>query len=69
MTGMDAETLLLLLLVVILVEYTLRLRKSVDQKAEAKFQRMKEEYLKSLAPKDEAPPEKEEGDVEPKKQE
>jgi len=46
---MDAEVLLLLLLVVILVEYSLRLRKSVDRRAEAKFQKMKEEYLKSLA--------------------
>jgi hypothetical protein len=62
---MDAEVLLLLLLVVILVEYSLRLRKSVDQRAEAKFQKMKEEYLKSLAEKkqqgkggEEAEPEK-----------
>jgi hypothetical protein len=63
---MDAETLLLLLLVVILVEYSLRLRRSVDQKAEVKFQRMKEEYLKSLGAKCEEPPEKK--DVEPEKQ-
>ncbi len=63
---MDAETLLLLLLVVILVEYSLRLRKSVDQKAEAKFQRMKEEYMKSLAEKD-ARSEKSGDEVEPEK--
>jgi len=57
----------LLLLVVILVEYSLRLRRSVDQKAEAKFQMMKEEYLKSLGAKGEDPLE-EKDDAETEKQ-
>ena len=63
---MDAEVLLLLLLVVILVEYSLRLRKSVDQRAEAKFQKMKEEYLKSLAEKEQPEKGGEESDPEKK---
>jgi hypothetical protein len=45
---MEIETLLLIVLVIILLEYTLRLRKSVDRKADEKFQKMKAEYLEAL---------------------
>ena len=45
---MEIETLLLIVLVIILVEYTLRLRKSVDRKADEKFQKMKIEYLEAM---------------------
>jgi hypothetical protein len=45
---MEIETLLLIVLVIILVEYTLRLRKSVDRKADEKFQKMKTEYLEAM---------------------
>ena len=45
---MEIETLLLFVFVIILVEYTLRLRKSVDRKADEKFQKMKIEYLEAM---------------------
>jgi len=45
---MEIETLLLIVFIIILVEYTLRLRKSVDRKADEKFQKMKTEYLEAM---------------------
>jgi hypothetical protein len=44
---MEIETLLLIVFVIILVEYTLRLKKSIERRAEEKFQKMKAEYLEA----------------------
>lgn len=44
---MELETLLLILFVIILVEYNLRLKKSIERRADEKFQKMKIEYLEA----------------------
>jgi predicted Holliday junction resolvase-like endonuclease len=48
---MELETLLLLALVVILIEYVLRLKGKINKEAEDKFEKWKKEYLSELEKK------------------
>lgn len=48
---MEPETLLLLALVVILIEYVLRLKGKVNKEAEEKFEKWKKEYLSEIEKK------------------
>jgi hypothetical protein len=50
---MEIETIVLILLTLILLEYNLRLRGQIDKKANEKFEKMKQEYIQSLSEKKE----------------
>ena len=45
---MTIDTLLLIILIFILIEYNLRLRKNIDKRAEEKFEKMKEEFFNKV---------------------
>lgn len=45
---MTIDTLLLIILIIILIEYNLRLRKNIDRRAEEKFEKMKEEFFNKI---------------------
>ena len=45
---MTIDTLLLIILIFILIEYNLRLRKNIDKRAEEKFEKMKEEFFSKI---------------------
>ncbi len=48
---MSTDSILWLILILILVEYNFRLRRSIGEKAEERFEKLKTEFLKKEAKK------------------